>query len=279
MTRAEFQDRHRVATTVMLISDGLLFGTAAASIVSFTGLFFVLVFQGTGVGEFSGRDAIIMLVTAIVSCIACALVAVISNKTTARLEQGWNRHYAGSRWKTPAGEVGEFVSSDVLGKTITIRFHASDTDSMSVDDLVSMEGRNLNTASSWSSSCAAWITALLMVTVAITAIYVSELPDVFAGPAVVILISSLLGGVATILCLGGPYRQEKSRRLHELSVCDWKTLDGRIGKVRSVRPGDSDGLDDYLNLVFQDGSKKSFKKGDLIPVVVERDPVEVAQAA
>lgn len=275
MSRSELQTALNPCTQALLAARCLTIGAAAGAAVCFLFLSFIIVFQGPGDGQFGPRDAIVMLSAATLLTSVAFLAGFSRKLLSAVLKKAWDDHYAGSRWKTPAGEIGSFVGSTDIGTRLFLKFAKDDLDDLAIDDLVSLDGRDMSSISSWSLAASATLFALLLVLGAVLVVHGANVGGILAGVCAAVGIGTFVAG-ASFFFYPQPYRSARSERLHQLSVCEWKTLDGRIGRVRHVRPGYED-IDDRLTVVFPDGSKIKTDKRDLIPVIAETaNPAEIA---
>lgn len=279
MTRSELQTALNLRTQALLALRGATAGASAGAALSCLLLVFILSFQGPGDGQFSPRDAVVMLSTGTLLA-ATAFLAGLGMKLLSKLlEAAWNDHFAGSTWKTPAGEVGSFVASDDLGGRLSLEFDQGGVDDFGADDLKSLDGIDMTSISSWSLAGVASLFALLPVFglgLIVHSIQAGTEAVLHGGACAALGLGAIVAGISFFF-FPRPYGSARNERLHQLSVCEWKTLDGRIGKVRHVRPGFED-VDDRLTVVFPDGSRVRTDKRDLIPVVAEtaKPGIEIA---
>jgi hypothetical protein len=213
--------------------------------------------------------------------VAIALLGVASyrahvwqGRLNKSLEGGWGAYYADTKWITPAGETAEFVSSDPLGKSINVRFPKGDVESWSVGNLTPADGRDMTSVNPRNRALSIVLTMAVVLALFVSLFLAAAIPMVAGSPHPLgaFAIAAWFGLAASACAYGvakfGNYEDSCSGLLRRVSVCEWKTLDGRIGKVRSAfrQSGESEYNTDYLTLVFPDGTKKQFERPDLRPV-------------
>ncbi len=272
MTRSELQTTLKGQTRTIAIASALWWAAISAAVIaSVAAVIYAQLRQVHADGfEWSVPASLVATVA------ATGFLAYQSRRLKCSagrvLKARWNEHYSGTRWRTPAGEVAEFVDSDPLGKELALRFDNGDVQRWSVGDLVSMDGRDTK-----SDDLVKWISSPITNVVAVAVYIVASVGLAMFCSSATFLVSSIALSAAFGINVGiisyacyrtDNYVDDRNALLHRVSVCDWKALDGRVGKVRWAcrQSGDTKYHTDYLTLVFPDGSKKRFERPDLVPM-------------
>lgn len=281
MTRAQMQASLFARTRLSAAAFALSFGAVTAACVVGLATFAYCLDPNLRPNGFS---------TSVFSVLAFGIVllglgAYSANVWKGRLHKSllgaWAAYYADTKWLTPAGEAADFVSSDALGKSLTVRFAKGDVEGWSVGDLTPADGRDMTSVNPRNRKLSNLLTMAVILGLVGSLFVVAAIPIALrpaAHPVGAFALAAWLGlfasGCAYLIGKFGNYDDSYSNLLRRVSVCEWKTLDGRVGKVRSAyrQSGDSEYNTDYLTLVFPDGTKKRFERPDL-------RPVEHAQAA
>jgi hypothetical protein len=188
------------------------------------------------------------------------------------LVEKWSDHYAGSQWRTPAGEVGDFIRSDQFGSVVAIRFAKNDEDYWSVGNLTPVDGRDMTSVNPKNGTLPFILTGATVLALFTPVFGVATLEEFGSYSINSVALSVWWGCFVGAMNYGfnksGNYEDSNNALLRRVSVCEWKTLDGRVGKVRWAyrQSGDNEYNTDYLRLVFPDGTKARFERPDLRPV-------------
>lgn len=281
MSRTQVMEALKVKTRLALIARGFTIG---CGIVAATNLFAFgpyLSQHSSSIDENVSQNLITIGSLAVGFLLLCLAAYHARERLMPTLTGAWNRHYEGSTWRTPAGEIAQFARSDFTGTRLFVTFDEQDTDVMWLGDLQrqmpdgTFQRVDLKEATTDPVGPAWRISGLIAVfsALALSLIMIArELVQNDISPAVWI---PFCAWFTAAICYGYYLSQKgaiydvwSNSLLQRVSVCEWKTLDGRIGRVRAVSriSGEDDQHRDVITIKFTDGSKQRFERQDLRPV-------------
>jgi hypothetical protein len=275
MTRAQMQASLFARTRLSAAAFALSFGAVTAACVVGLATFAYCLDPNLRPNGFSMSVFSVLAFGIVLLGLGSYSANVWRGRLNTSLQGAWAAYCADTKWLTPAGEAADFVSSDPLGKSINVRFAKGDVESWSVGDLTPADGRDMTSVNPRNRTLSIVLTIAIVMVLFGSLFVVDAIPIALrpaAHPVGAFALAAWLGLSASACAYGiakfGNYEDSRSGLLRRVSVCEWKTLDGRVGKVRSAyrQSGDSEYNTDYLTLVFPDGTKKRFERPDLRPV-------------